>query len=143
MINLEGVSKYYDGDPLFSNVSTSIKLGMRIGLVGKNGSGKTTLLKILLGKEKYDEGAVNLNKGTTIGYLPQDIIIGKGTSIIQEVLASVPDLIETQSAIKKLTEELKIDPKNHSLVFEIGNLQEKFERIDGWDLEKRAEIILT
>ena len=143
MINLEGVSKYYDGDPLFSNVSTSIKLGMRIGLVGKNGSGKTTLLKILLGKEKYDEGAVNLNKGTTIGYLPQDIIIGKGTSIIQEVLASVPDLIETQSAIKKLTEELKIDPKNHRLVFDIGNLQEKFEQINGWNLEKRAEIILT
>ena len=143
MINLEGVSKYYDGDPLFSNVSTSIKLGMRIGLVGKNGSGKTTLLKILLGKEKYDEGVVNLNKGTTIGYLPQDIIIGKGTSIIQEVLASVPDLIETQSAIKKLTEDLKIDPKNHRLAFEIGNLQEKFEQINGWDLEKRAEIILT
>ena len=127
MISLEGLSKYYDGDPLFSNVSTSIKLGMRIGLVGKNGSGKTTLLKILLGKETYDEGAVNLNKNITIGYLPQEIITGKGTSIIQEVLASVPDLIETQRAIKELTDELKTDPENNKLAFEIGNLQEKFE----------------
>ena len=143
MISLEGLSKYYDGDPLFSNVSTSIKLGMRIGLVGKNGSGKTTLLKILLGKETYDEGAVNINKNITIGYLPQEIIIGKGTSIIQEVLASVPDLIETQGAIKELTEKLKTNPENNKLAIEIGNLQEKFEQIGGWDIEKRAEIILT
>ena len=143
MISLEGLSKHYDGVPLFSNVSTSIKTGMRIGLVGKNGSGKTTLLKILLGKETYDEGAVNLNKNITIGYLPQEIITGKGTSIIQEVLASVPELIETQRAIKELTEKLKTNPENNKLTIEIGNLQEKFEQIDGWGIEKRAEIILT
>ena len=74
MIGLEGLSKYYDGEHLFSNVSTSIKTGMRIGLVGKNGSGKTTLLKILLGKDTIIDG-----NGSTGGITISDGLIDMRT----------------------------------------------------------------
>ena len=56
MIFIDNLSKSYNGNYLFSNVTIGIKRGMRIGLVGANGAGKTTLLRILIGEEDFDSG---------------------------------------------------------------------------------------
>ena len=103
MIHLESVSKSYPNDNLFSNVNISIKKGMRAGLVGPNGSGKTTLLRIMLGEEGTDSGNIQKEKNITIGYLEQEILTGTGRSILEEVLASSPEAIETEKRMISLS----------------------------------------
>ncbi|HEX4343008.1 MAG TPA: ABC-F family ATP-binding cassette domain-containing protein [Verrucomicrobiae bacterium] len=72
MLTVAGLSKSFGGRELFDNVSFTLQSGERIGLVGPNGAGKSTLIKIILGKEEGDTGAVTFNRGTRIGYLPQE-----------------------------------------------------------------------
>ncbi len=101
MISLEKVSKSFGGSELlFSDVNILIKQGMRVGLVGKNGSGKTTLFRILLGEEDCDSGLINIQKNTTIGYLPQKLLLVKKNSVVEEVLCSFPKLMKIQKSIK-------------------------------------------
>jgi len=144
MISLEKVSKSFGGSELlFSDVNILIKQGMRVGLVGKNGSGKTTLFRILLGEEDCDSGLINIQKNTTIGYLPQEIIVGKENSVVEEVLCSFPKLMKIQRALNELLKKIENDPKNIQLTIDLGKTQEEFEQIGGWELEKKAKIILS
>ena len=84
MIFIDNLSKSYNGNYLFSNVTIGIKRGMRIGLVGANGAGKTTLLRILMGEEKFDSGNVQTDKKTSIGYLPQELITASNSTVLEE-----------------------------------------------------------
>jgi ATP-binding cassette, subfamily F, member 3 len=72
MIQLSGISKSYAGRTLFENVTLTINRGERLGLVGPNGAGKSTLISILLGQLPPDDGRVTMERGLTIGYLPQE-----------------------------------------------------------------------
>jgi len=143
MIHLEGVSKSYLDQSLFSQVNISIKSGMRIGLIGPNGSGKTTFLKILLGQETYDIGNIKKEKNISIGYLPQEIIVGLDRSILQEVLTAFPEINKIQKKIEVLLKNLSNDSKNIDLINEIGELQNQFEVLGGWSIENKAKIILS
>ena len=116
MIQLESVSKSYPNGLLFSNVNLYIKRGMRIGLVGQNGSGKTTLFRLMFGEEDQDSGNIQKEKSLTIGYLEQEIITGTGRSIIEEVLASYPEAAETEKLMMSLSNAVKDDPNNNSLI---------------------------
>ncbi len=75
MIQLESVSKGYGGQPLFREITWTITSGERIGLVGPNGAGKTTICRILAAVEEPDEGRVSQARGTTVGYLPQEVAV--------------------------------------------------------------------
>ena len=112
MIQFEDITKSYPTGTLFKNVNISIKHGMRVGLVGKNGSGKTTLLQLMLGNEKPDSGKIKKEKMLSIGYLPQDIIIGSNKSVIDEVLSSYPEIRELENRIKNLNLNITKDPEN-------------------------------
>lgn len=85
---------------------------MRIGLVGPNGSGKTTLLRLMLGTESPDEGTIQKNKDISIGYLPQDIIIGTKKSILDEVLSSFPEIIEIEKKMERISLKLASTPND-------------------------------
>ena len=115
---------------------------MRVGLVGPNGSGKTTLLRIMLGEETFDSGSVQKEKTITIGYLAQDIVTGSDQSIIEEVLAGFPEVVEIERKIILLADAISKEPENTSLVNELGDNQNRFEALGGWTLEKRAKKIL-
>ena len=142
MIRLESIFKSYPDGELFSNVSIYINRGMRVGLVGPNGSGKTTLLRIMLGQETSDSGSVQKEKTITIGYLAQDIVAGSDQSIIEEVLAGFPEVMEIERKIILLADAISKEPENTSLVNELGDNQNRFEALGGWTLEKRAKKIL-
>ena len=142
MIRLESLSKSYPDGELFSNVNIFINRGMRVGLVGPNGSGKTTLLRIMLGEETFDSGSVQKEKTITIGYLAQDIVAGSDQSIIEEVLAGFPEVVEIERKIILLADAISKEPENTSLVNELGDNQNRFEALGGWTLEKRAKKIL-
>ena len=68
MIIASNLKKSFGPQVLFDGVSFLINQGERIGLVGKNGTGKSTLFKMILGKEKYDEGTLSIPKGYRIGW---------------------------------------------------------------------------
>ena len=142
MIRLESLSKSFPDGDLFNNVNIFIKSRMRLGLVGPNGSGKTTLLRIMLGKEIPDTGSVQLDKSTTIGYLAQDIIVGSDQSILEEVLTAYPKLGEIESKMHELSDAISKDEKNIHLVNELGEVQNHFEALGGWTIEKKAKKIL-
>ncbi|MBN4080948.1 ABC-F family ATP-binding cassette domain-containing protein [Caldithrix abyssi] len=143
MIRLENLSKSYPDGDLFNNVNISIKRGMRVGLVGPNGSGKTTLLKIMLGKESSDSGNIQIEKSTTIGYLAQEIVAGTNRSILEEVLATYPEVRELEGKMLLLSHEIANDHENMALVNQLGDVQHRFEALGGWNLEEKAKKILS
>jgi len=142
LIQLDNISKEYPDGLLFSNVSLSIKKSMRIGLVGPNGSGKTTLLRLILGKESPDSGNIQKSKNATIGYLPQDIIIGTKRTILDEVLSSFPEVGDIENKMSKVSSEIAEDPNNQKKLKILGDLQQQFDSIGGWSIEKKAKEIL-
>ena len=142
MIQFDNVSKSFPSGSLFSDVTLSIKKGVRAGLVGKNGSGKTTLLRMMLGIDNPDSGKIKKEKNLTIGYLQQEIIVGSEKSVLEEVLASFPEIDGLGEQIFSLSSQLAKSPDNNDIAEKLGVLQYKFESMGGWDLEKKAKKIL-
>ncbi|MDB9884305.1 ATP-binding cassette domain-containing protein [Candidatus Marinimicrobia bacterium] len=143
MIRIESLSKSFPDGDLFNNVNIFIKKGMRLGLVGPNGSGKTTLLRIMLGKDMPDSGSIQVDSSTSIGYLAQDIIVGSNHSILEEVLLAYPEVSQIQNKILQLSELIAKEPENLNLVNELGEVQNRFEALEGWRLEDKAKKILS
>lgn len=142
MIQLENISKEYPDGILFSNVSLLIKKSMRVGLVGPNGSGKTTLLRLMLGEESPDNGSIQKNKNLSIGYLPQDVIVGTKQSILDEVLSSFPEIIDIEKRIEIISSETASNPNDIKKLKILGDLQQRFDSLGGWSIEKKAKEIL-
>lgn len=142
MIQLENISKEYPDGILFSNVSLLIKKSMRVGLVGPNGSGKTTLLRLMLGEESPDNGSIQKNKNLSIGYLPQDVIVGTKQSILDEVLSSFPEIIDIEKRIEIISSEIASNPNDIKKLKILGDLQQRFDSLGGWSIEKKAKEIL-
>lgn len=142
MIQLENISKEYPDGVLFNNVSFQIKRKMRIGLVGPNGSGKTTLLRLMLGKEFPESGNIQKDKNLSIGYLPQDIIIGAKRTILDEVLRTFPEIREIENKMDAVSSDIAKDPNNTKKLKQLGELQQQFDSLDGWTIDKKAKEIL-
>lgn len=142
MIQLDNISKEYPDGILFSNVSLLIKKNMRIGLVGPNGSGKTTILRLMLGEELPDTGSIQKNKNLSIGYLPQDIIIGTKRSILDEVLDSFPEIRDIENRMEIISSEIAQNPNDIKKLKILGDLQQRFDGMGGWTIDKKAKEIL-
>jgi len=142
LIRLKNIAKSFPESTLFENVDLSVKRGMRAGLVGPNGTGKTTLLRIMLGLESADQGTVQKDKGITIGYLAQDIIVGTNKSILEEVLGGYPEVRQLESQMLSLSVQIGENPADNTLLNKLGEVQLKFEALGGWSLEDRAKKIL-
>ena len=106
MIAVEGLKVEFGVKPLFSDVNFVINERDRIALVGKNGAGKSTLLKILCGLEKPTEGLVAVPTDTTIGYLPQVMILQDETTVRQEAQKAFADIQKMAERISKMERQL-------------------------------------
>ena len=93
ILNVQQLKKEFGDEILFENVSFSINDNDRLALIGPNGNGKSTLIKILLGQIDKTSGDVSFAKGTTIGYLSQDVISNVDNTLNDEVLSVFNDLI--------------------------------------------------
>ncbi|MDR2885954.1 MAG: ABC-F family ATP-binding cassette domain-containing protein [Rikenellaceae bacterium] len=108
MISIDNVTVSFGGWDLFNDISILINPRDRVGLVGKNGAGKTTLLKVLTGEQPPSSGKVNLGTGCTLGYLPQTMKVADTTTLIEETGTAFSELIELETAIARIGEELTV-----------------------------------
>lgn len=148
MINLEKLGYYLPQGHLFQNVGLQINRGDKVGLVGKNGAGKSTLLKILSGRIKPTEGAVHLPKGTTIGYLTQDIKIDTSKTVFDFLNFSNERLNFIRTRLDEINHEIveRTDYENDSylsLLDELSELNHEFQLIDGFQWEEKITTTLN
>ena len=106
MISVEGLKVEFGVKPLFSDASFVINDRDRIALVGKNGAGKSTLLKILSGKERPTAGTVSVPSDTTIGYLPQVMILQDDTTVREEAQKAFADVQKVKDRIDHMEQLL-------------------------------------
>lgn len=128
---------------LLEDVYLSFFYGAKIGVVGINGSGKSTLLKIMAGVDRNFSGEIVYKKGLKIGYLSQEPILNPDKDVlgnIEEAVVETKELLERFNEItNKFTQELSND-EMENLLEEQGNLQNKIDAVNAWDLNRKLEI---
>lgn len=106
MVSVEGLSVEFSAKPLFADASFVVNDRDRIALVGKNGAGKSTLLKILCGMQQPTRGTVSIPSDTTIGYLPQVMILQDDTTVREEAQKAFSHVHEMKERIDHMNQEL-------------------------------------
>ncbi len=106
MINIDNLSVEFSATPLFTDVSFVINPKDRIALVGKNGAGKSTMLKIIAGIQEPTHGVVARQKGITIGYLPQVMVLSDEHTVMEEAETAFAHISEMQERLNKMNNEL-------------------------------------
>ena len=146
MIRLDNVSKQIGHQILFIEASAALQRGEKVGLVGPNGAGKTTLFRMITGQELPDEGQVAVDRGVTIGYFSQDVGEMSGRSAVSEVMDGAGPVSAVASELKEL-EAAMADPARANdmddIIARYGEVQARFEELDGYALEGRAREVLA
>jgi len=140
LASLDRISLSFSGDVIVKNVALQIQRGDRLGIVGRNGSGKTTLLKIILGLLKPDQGAISLEKGLRIGYLSQIPSLGDEPRLLDVAISGRSELLSIRTRIEALQDA--VESGDAQAMSALGELQERYEREGGDDLERRAAVAL-
>jgi ATPase subunit of ABC transporter with duplicated ATPase domains len=145
MIRLDNISKQNGSQIVFIEASAGLLKGEKAGLVGPNGAGKTTLFRMIDGQELPDEGQVSVDRGVSIGYFSQDVGEMSGHSAVTEVMNGCGPVSEVAAELKAL-EAAMADPDRLDEMDEIieryGEVQGRFEELDGYALEGRAREVL-
>src|SRR3954447_16533782 len=146
MIRLDNISKQNGHHLLFIEASAALQKGEKIGLVGPNGSGKTTLFRMITGEEQPDEGQVAIDRGVTIGYFSQDVGEMSGRSAVAEVMDGAGPVSAVAAELHEL-ETAMADPDRagemDDIIARYGEVQHRFEELDGYALEGRAREVLS
>ena len=146
MIHLTNIHLQHGSQILFKNAGLQILLGTKTGLVGANGTGKTTIFRLITGEEEADKGDISCSKKTVIGYFSQDVGEMAGRSVITEVMSAAGDIVELGIKISAMEAEMAEpmeDEEMADLLERYGECVEMFEQRGGYDLEPRAQAILT
>ena len=133
------------GKEVLKNVSLSFFHGAKIGVLGLNGSGKSTLLRIMAGIETEFQGEAWAADGIKVGYLPQEPDLDPTLDVAGNVLAGMgraKELVDRFNEISAKFAEEMTDEEMNAVIAEQAELQEEIDAIDGWDLERKAEIAM-
>jgi len=142
MLSINNLSFYFGSRPLYEDVSLHIKPKDRIGLIGANGTGKSTLLRLITGEYKPDKGDISRSGECTIGFLNQDLLsYDSQESILHVAMQAFEEAMALQKKIDEVLKEMEVDYKD-SLVDKLTKLQERFEALDGYSIQSKAEEIL-
>ena len=127
---------------ILKDIYLSFFYGAKIGIIGLNGSGKSTLLKIIAGVEKGYKGEVVWAPGYTVGYLEQEPQMDPSKTVIEVVregVQEVVELLDEYNAISAAFAEPMDDDRMNALIERQGELTEKIEHLDGWEIESKLE----
>lgn len=141
---MNGLSKAYgNGKKVLENVTLSFFPGAKIGVLGPNGAGKSTLLRIMAGVDKDFLGEAWSAEGARVGYLEQEPQLDESKTVgenVMEALADVKAMVDRFNAIGM--EMAEPDADFDKLSEEMGDLQEKIDAVDGWELDRTIEIAM-
>jgi ATP-binding cassette ChvD family protein len=143
---MKGLNKTFPGGKeILKDVWLSFLPGVKIGVLGPNGAGKSTLLKIMAGVDKEYNGEAWAAEGIKIGYLAQEPQLDPTLDVQGNVmlgLKGTKDLLERFEQVSgRFAEELSDDEMN-DLIMEQGELQEKIDAVNGWELDRTVEIAM-
>jgi len=139
------VSKFYDKKPILKDISLSYFYGAKIGVLGLNGSGKSSLLRILAGVDKEFNGETRLSQGYNVGFLEQEPLVDVDKTVravVEEGVQQTVDLLEEFEEINNHFAEPMDDDAMDKLIQRQGEVQEKLEALDAWDLDSRLEMAM-
>jgi ATP-binding cassette ChvD family protein len=140
-----GVSKTIDRKVILKDIYLSYFYGAKIGVLGLNGAGKSTLLRILAGVDTNIEGQINRQPGYTVGLLSQEPHLEAGKTvkqIVEQGAQSTLDLLHEYNVISEKFAEPMSDEQMQKLLDKQGDLQEKIDRLDAWNLDQQLEMAM-
>ncbi|WP_130651476.1 energy-dependent translational throttle protein EttA [Egicoccus halophilus] len=143
---MKGLTKTVPGGKeVLSNIWLSFLPGVKIGVIGPNGAGKSTLLKIMAGVDTQFEGEAWAARGYSVGYLPQEPELDGSKSVRENVLDGLGETAQLVGRFNELTAKLAepMDDDEMQRVYEeMGDVQDKIDAADAWDLDRKIEIAM-
>jgi len=139
------VSKYYDKKPVLKDISISYFYGAKIGVLGLNGAGKSSLLRIFAGVDKEFNGEAILSPGYAVGFVEQEPQLDSSKTvkeIVEEGVQKIVDLLNEFNRISERFSEPMADDEMNKLIERQGEVQEKIDTLNAWDLDSRLEMAM-
>jgi len=140
-----GVSKQHDKKVVLKDIYLSYFYGAKIGVLGLNGSGKSSLLRILAGVDQDFNGKTILSPGYTVGFLEQEPLLHEDKTVrevVEEGVKETVDLLNEYNKINEQFAEPMTDDEMNALIERQGQVQEKLDALDAWDLDSRLEMAM-
>ncbi len=138
------ISKSYGTDIVLEKISFNLEEKEKAAIVGVNGAGKTTLFKIITDKISYDDGQIYIPKGTTVGYLEQNIDIRSEKTIYEEMLSVFDSVFSLEHRLREMEAKMSSlsDEEYSSFMEQYARLQQEFEELDGYSCKSRINGVL-
>ena len=145
IFSMVNVSKLYDKKAVLKDIYMSFFYGAKIGVLGLNGAGKSSLLRIIAGTDTEFNGEVVFSKGYSIGYLEQEPKLDETKTVqqvVEQAVQSTVDLLKEFEEINAKFAEPMDDDEMSKLIERQGEVQEKLDHADAWDLDSRLEMAM-
>jgi len=143
---MKGLSKTYPGGKeVLKNIWLSFLPGAKIGVLGANGAGKSTLLKIMAGLDDNFTGEAWAADGVKVGYLPQEPQLNPDKDVLGNVMEGAGEVAQNVQRFEEVSMklgEVTDDDEMNKLLEEQGELQEKIDAANGWDIQRTVEIAM-
>jgi len=140
---MNGLSKAYDNKKILENVTLSFFPGAKIGVLGPNGAGKSTLLKIMAGVDTEYTGEAWAAEGAKVGYLEQEPQLDPSKTVKENVMEGLGEVKTMVDRYNEVTAAMgEPDADFDALMAEMGELQERIDAVDGWELDRHIEMAM-
>ena len=146
IFSMVGVSKTTpQGKQIIKNIYLSFFYGAKIGIIGLNGSGKSTVMKIIAGLDQAYQGDVVFSPGYSVGYLPQEPELDLNKTVKEVVMEGVQEIVDILNEYEEINaafmdDEVLNDPdKMDKLIARQGEVQDKIDATDAWELDTKLE----
>ena len=148
LLQLNHITKSFDGEDIFNDVNFEVKSGERIGIVGRNGAGKSTLMKIIAGVEDYDSGHISKVKDLKLGYLTQQMTLDTEQTVFEAMSQPFEYIISLEERMREETEWLaqhaddyeSSEYQEHIATYE--KLSNDFEQREGYQYQSKIKTVL-
>ncbi len=146
MVHLINITRQHGDRVLFRDASFQVLAGDRAGLVGPNGAGKSTIFRLITGEEMPDKGSISCANKTVIGHFSQDVGDMAGRTALAEVMAAAGNTVRLGEEVRQLEAAMSEPMEDEALAVLLeryGDAVAEFEHLGGYDLESRAQTVLT